>query len=159
MAYTKVVGRSGGAVGGRTPAASSGAALSRMKAQRQRDTKPEIALRKALHRLGLRYRVDRRVLPGVPSRADVVFTRAMVAVFVDGCFWHGCPLHATWPASNAEWWRAKIKANRMRDRAIDDRLTAAGWCVVRSWAHEPSDDVAQRVAALVRERTGGDVKR
>jgi DNA mismatch endonuclease (patch repair protein) len=95
-----------------------------------RDTKPERELRQILHGRSLRYRVDRRVLADVRRRADVVFPAAHVAVFVDGCFWHGCPEHATWPAHNAEFWRKKIETNRLRDRDTDRRLEAAGWNVI-----------------------------
>jgi DNA mismatch endonuclease (patch repair protein) len=78
-----------------------------------------------------------------------VFVRARIAVFVDGCFWHGCPLHASWPKSNAEWWRSKIEANRARDRDTDARLTSAGWTVVRVWEHEDPVRAAANIAELV----------
>jgi len=85
------------------------------------------------------------------SRADLVIRRAKVAVFVDGCFWHGCPTHGTWPKANAAWWKAKIEANRDRDRRVDEQLQAAGWKVLRFWEHERVEDVAKRVrATLVR---------
>jgi len=84
-------------------------------------------------------------------RADIVFSRVHVAVFVDGCFWHGCPDHMTWPKANAEWWRAKIEANIARDRRTDEQLEEAGWTVVRVWAHEPIDAAADRVELAVRE--------
>ena len=107
----------------------------RMSRQARRDTAPEVALRKELHRRGMRFRVDRPI-PGLPRRrADVVFTKARVAVFVDGCFWHSCPEHATQPASNAEWWRAKLTRNVERDRETDERLHAEGWTVLRFWEH------------------------
>jgi DNA mismatch endonuclease (patch repair protein) len=85
------------------------------------------------------------------SRADFVFQSAKVAVFVDGCFWHGCPQHATWPAANALWWRNKIEANRQRDCEATARLEAAGWYVMRIWEHEASD-AADTVALQVRQR-------
>lgn len=132
-----------------TPPASSPAALRRMKQQRQRDTRPELELRSVLHRAGLRFRVD-YPLPGLRRRGDVVFPGRRVAVFVDGCFWHGCPEHATWPKANAEWWRAKIEANVARDRDSDARLTEAGWAVVRVWEHEHSDVAAAIVCAAVK---------
>src|SRR4051794_19437376 len=91
---------------------SSPSVSARMSRTRGRDTGPELALRSELHKRGLRFRVDRPVLQGDRRRADVVFTRARVAVFIDGCFWHGCPEHATWPKANASFWREKIKANR-----------------------------------------------
>jgi DNA mismatch endonuclease, patch repair protein len=107
-----------------------------MQRQRRRDTGPEMLLRRELHRLGLRYRVDRKVLPGVRRRADVVFGPGRVAVFVDGCFWHRCPEHGTAPCANAEWWMDKLAANVARDRDTDRRLVQAGWRPVRVWEHE-----------------------
>jgi DNA mismatch endonuclease, patch repair protein len=132
------------------PPASSDDALRRMQRQRRRDTRPELALRRELHRLGLRYRVDRQVLPGVRSRADLVFTRAKVAVFVDGCFWHCCPVHGTRPKANAAWWEEKLSGTVRRDRDTDAALAAAGWRVVRIWEHEPAPVAAGRVVTQVR---------
>jgi DNA mismatch endonuclease (patch repair protein) len=120
-----------------------------MRAQRERDTGIERALRSRLHALGLRYRLHRRLLPGSRREVDLVFPRARVAVMVDGCFWHGCPEHATWPKNNADFWRAKIEANVARDRDTDERLRAAGWTVLRVWEHESPDDAATRVATAV----------
>lgn len=131
------------------PAASSPAALKRMQRQARRDTKPELALRRALHALGLRYRVDYPVVPGARRRADVAFTRAKVAVFVDGCFWHGCSMHATKPKANAEWWADKLSANVVRDRDTDERLRAAGWVVVRLWEHEDMTTAAGAIETLI----------
>jgi DNA mismatch endonuclease (patch repair protein) len=120
-----------------------------MSRQRRRDTGPELAVRQRLHALGYRYRVDHRPLPDLRARGDLVFTRARVVVFVDGCFWHRCPQHATSPQHNGEWWRAKLDANVARDRATDRRLGDAGWRVVRIWEHEdPEDAVAAVTAAL-----------
>ncbi|PPK70468.1 very short patch repair endonuclease [Actinokineospora auranticolor] len=124
----------------------------RMSRQRARDTGTEIALRRALHALGLRYRVHRRPVTGVRREADVVFTRAKVAVFVDGCFWHGCPDHATWPKRNADFWRTKIETNRRRDQDTDTRLDDAGWLAVRVWEHEDPAAAALRVHEAVRSR-------
>lgn len=104
-----------------------------------------MALRRELHRLGLRYRVDRVVIPGVRRRADVIFTRARIAVFVDGCFWHGCPTHGTRPKANAEWWVNKLEGNVARDRDTDRRLRDAGWQMVRIWEHE---DMRAAAAAI-----------
>jgi DNA mismatch endonuclease (patch repair protein) len=126
-----------------------GARLARV---RQRDTAAELALRSELHRRGLRYRVNVAPLPGVRRRADVVFPRARVAVFVDGCFWHGCPEHVTWPTSNAAWWREKIEGNVRRDRDTDRRLEEAGWRVVRVWEHEPPGAGADAVERAVGRR-------
>jgi DNA mismatch endonuclease (patch repair protein) len=123
-----------------------------MEAARQRDTAPEVRLRSLLHGMGLRYRVDCKPLPTLRRKADILFRRARVAVYVDGCFWHGCPLHATWPKENAEFWRDKIETNRRRDADTDRQLTEAGWLVVRVWEHEEAEEAAARVAAAVRER-------
>ncbi|MFG2302183.1 very short patch repair endonuclease [Actinacidiphila glaucinigra] len=124
----------------------------RMSSQRSRDTDIEIALRRTLHAAGLRYRVHRRPLKGVRREADILFGPARVAVFVDGCFWHGCPVHATWPKNNATFWRDKIEKNRARDIDTDSRLAEAGWVSVRIWEHESAAEAAQRIIALVRER-------
>lgn len=132
--------------------ASSQAVSARMARTGRRDTKPEIALRSHLHALGLRYRVDRAVLPDRRRRVDVVFGPARVAVFVDGCFWHGCPEHGTLPRSNPTYWREKIEANRARDADSNARLEAAGWAVVRVWEHENMAERAQDVESVVRLR-------
>ncbi|WP_236242461.1 very short patch repair endonuclease [Streptomyces sp. CC228A] len=126
----------------------------RMSKQRSRDTDVEMALRRTLHAAGLRYRVHRRPLKGVRREADVVFGPARVAVFVDGCFWHGCPEHATWPRNNAAFWREKIQKNRTRDNDTDARLAEAGWVSVRVWEHENATEAAERIVALVRKRRG-----
>ncbi len=121
-----------------------------MRRTRGRDTAAEMPIRGALHRRGLRFYVDRPPLPENPRRrADIVFPTARVAVFVDGCFWHGCPEHASWPKANAEWWRTKIEANRRRDSATDESLRSAGWKVVRVWEHEDPEVAADRVALTV----------
>jgi DNA mismatch endonuclease (patch repair protein) len=122
-----------------------------MKRQRQRDTAPELALRSLLHRRGLRFRVNYPI-PGLRRRADLAFTKTRVAVFVDGCFWHGCPEHGTWPKENADWWRGKIEGNRERDRDTDRRLADAGWVSVRVWEHEDVRSAAQNVAEVVEGR-------
>lgn len=123
-----------------------------MVATRQRDTAPELALRSALHRLGLRYRVNVSPIPGMRRRADVVFPKARVAVYVDGCFWHGCPIHATWPKANAEFWSDKIRTNRRRDADTDRELAEAGWTSIRVWEHEDPDEAAMRIAEAVLSR-------
>ncbi|MFG2360681.1 very short patch repair endonuclease [Streptomyces mirabilis] len=125
-----------------------------MSRQGSRDTAPEIAVRRLLHRAGLRYRVNVPV-PGMPRRTiDIVFGRVKVAIFLDGCFWHGCPVHATHPKANAEWWRAKLDKNMARDRETTDHLRSAGWTVLRFWEHESAEDVARRItAALTSERS------
>lgn len=133
------------------PAASSEAARKVMRGNRRRDTQPEMRLRRALHARGHRYRVDYPPLPGVRRRADLVFTRRRVAVFVDGCYWHGCPTHGTQPRSNAEYWRAKIARNVERDRETDRLLASAGWRVVRVWEHDPVERAVERVEAALLE--------
>ncbi len=121
----------------------------RMRKQRRRDTAPEVALRRELHRRGARFFVDRAPLPGLRRRADLVFPRKRVAVYVDGCFWHSCPQHATSPKNNAQWWADKLAANVVRDRDTDARLAAAGWGVVRIWEHEDPTEAADRVQAAL----------
>lgn len=121
------------------------ATSARLSKQRRRDTKPEVALRRELHRRGLRYFVDRAPFKGLRRRADLVFPRRKVAVYVDGCFWHSCPEHATKPRNNAQWWADKLAANVARDRNTDERLEAEGWSVVRVWEHEPVADAADKV--------------
>jgi DNA mismatch endonuclease (patch repair protein) len=123
-----------------------------MRAQRERDTGIEREIRSRLHARGLRFRVHRRLLKGSRREVDVVFPGAKVAVFVDGCFWHGCPEHGTWPRNNAEFWRRKIEGNVERDRDTDARLEADGWTVVRVWEHEAPADAAARIAAAVERR-------
>ncbi|MEQ7845805.1 very short patch repair endonuclease [Nocardioides kribbensis] len=121
-----------------------------MQANRGRDTKPEMAVRRAAHAAGLRFRVDYRPIPELNRRADLVFTRAKVAVFVDGCFWHGCPTHHTVAKSNADFWARKVTRNRERDAETDRLLREAGWTVIRAWEHEPADDVVARILTSVR---------
>lgn len=118
----------------------------------QRDTSAEIPIRRRLHAMGLRYRVDYPVLHSPRRRADIAFTRAKVAVFIDGCFWHGCPEHGTWPKRNAEFWREKIETNKQRDRDTNERLAALGWDVLRIWEHESPDDAAERIYRVVTSR-------
>jgi DNA mismatch endonuclease (patch repair protein) len=121
-----------------------------MQRARRRDTAPELRLRRELHRRGLRYRVNLRVVPGHRSRTiDVVFTRARLAVFVDGCFWHGCSDHGRRPETNEWYWSGKIERNIARDRDTTARLEDAGWKVIRVWEHEDPGDAAERVAAVL----------
>lgn len=131
------------------PGASSAAAERRMRATAQRDTPGELALRAQLRRLGLRYRVN-VILPGTRRTADVAFIGLRIAVFVDGCFWHGCPQHATWPKANAGWWREKIEGNMARDTDTTAKLRNAGWQVLRFWTHESPELAAAEVAKAVR---------
>jgi len=125
-----------------------------MRNQRRRDTKPEVTLRSELWRRGLRYRVDVGVT-GRRRKVDIAFTRAKVAVFVDGCFWHHCPEHGTLPKANRAWWTEKLESNKSRDRDTDAKLDAAGWLVIRVWEHEEPATAADRVeAAVLAHRSG-----
>lgn len=137
------------------PVPSSDSVTRRMQNTPTRDTPAELAVRRRLHAGGLRYLVDVRPEPSLRRKADIVFTRARVAVFVDGCFWHDCPIHGSAPKSNADWWRAKLDSNASRDRDTDRRLAEVGWAVLRVWEHEDPDDAAGRIVALVRKRTPG----
>lgn len=125
-----------------------------MKNTPTRDTPAELALRRILHSMGLRYRVDVRADPELRRRADIVFSRAKVAVFVDGCFWHACPDHGSSPKANAAWWAEKLRTNVQRDRDTDRRLRSAGWKVIRVWEHEDPAVVAEEVANAVAKRRG-----
>jgi DNA mismatch endonuclease (patch repair protein) len=145
---TRATKKDGRRTGAARPQAPSAMVRRRMQATPQRDTQCEIGLRRAVYRLRLRYRVDRPI-PGTRRRADLLFARAKVAVFVDGCFWHGCPEHGTWPKSNAEWWHKKIEANRSRDSDTDCKLRALGWTVLRFWEHFDPTAAAHRVAECI----------
>lgn len=123
-----------------------------MQNQRRRDTSCELEIRSNLHRRGLRYRVDVRPLACWRRRADIVFPRARVAVFVDGCFWHGCPEHPRPAKTNSSWWTSKLARNRERDAETNARLAAAGWEVVRVWEHEDPATAADRIASAVLKR-------
>lgn len=113
-----------------------------MMANRGRDTKPELVVRSALHAAGMRYRVNIAPVTGFRRTADIVFTRVRLAVFIDGCFWHGCELHYQRPGRNQDYWDAKVEMNRRRDRETDVRLREKGWTVVRFWEHEVREDPA-----------------
>ena len=119
---------------------------------RARDTKPELAIRREVHRRGMRYRVAMRPLKAIRRSADLVFTRAKVAVFVDGCFWHQCPEHFRMPSTNTDYWAAKIAGNQSRDHETDQLLRDAGWEVARVWEHETTADAASLVEGLVTAR-------
>ncbi len=116
---------------------------------RRRDTKPEWLLRRALHARGWRYFVDRPVRGVSRCRPDLLFPGLLVAVFVDGCFWHFCPAHTHLPRANATYWHAKLLANRQRDALHDAELTGAGWCVVRVWEHDPVEVALATVEAVL----------
>lgn len=121
----------------------------RMSVTPQKDTSAEMAIRKRLHSMGLRYRVDYPVLKKPRRVADIVFTGIQIAVFVDGCFWHGCPDHGTWPKNNADFWRNKILANQVRDKDTNDRLKELGWTVIRIWEHDDPENAARKIARSV----------
>ncbi|MGH7720091.1 MAG: very short patch repair endonuclease [Gemmatimonadaceae bacterium] len=121
-----------------------------MRGNRKADTRPELRVRSLLHRRGYRFRKDFRIdLPGVRVRADIAFPRHRLAIFIDGCFWHGCPEHGNLPRANAQYWLPKLKRNSERDRRVDARLGEEGWTVVRIWEHvDPQESVARIVRAV-----------
>jgi DNA mismatch endonuclease (patch repair protein) len=124
-----------------------------MQANRSRDTQPELAVRRILHACGLRYRVATAPLPGLRRRADIVFTRQHIAVFIDGCFWHGCEAHGRKSFQhNTDYWPKKIANNMERDLDTTKRLEAAGWHVMRFWEHESPMEVAAVIEGAVKER-------
>lgn len=116
-----------------------------MRAQKTTGTKIELQVRRGLHSRGYRYRVDRKLQPDLPFRGDIVWSGRRVVVFLDGCFWHGCPIHGTAPKSNGEWWKAKIEGNRDRDRRVGEILERRGWTVLRFWEHEDPDTIIESV--------------
>ncbi len=120
-----------------------------MRANRSRDTVPELAVRRLLHARGFRYRVDVRPLPSLRRKADVVFTRTRIAVFIDGCFWHGCEQHFVMPKANASYWQQKIARNRDRDVVTSRLLVEAGWTVLRYWEHQRPEEVVAAIAFTV----------
>lgn len=123
-----------------------------MLSNRGRDTTFELSVRRILYAMGLRYRVDFRVVQQVRSRADVAFPGRHIAVYFDGCFWHGCPVHATAPKTNAAFWAAKLLRNIERDRAVDVALAESGWLVLRYWEHEDPNAIAVDIAEQVGQR-------
>lgn len=134
------------------PKASSIAALNRLKAAKPRDTAPEKALRNELHKRGLRYRVDVRPIINLNRRADIVFRSTKVAVFVDGCFWHGCPIHGTQAKANADFWKTKIERNQERDAETNQLLRKAGWKVIRVWEHENPQKASVKIQKIILKR-------
>jgi DNA mismatch endonuclease, patch repair protein len=127
------------------PNPSSAAVSARMSQARTAGTRPELSLRRQLYRMGLRYRIQ-YIVKGLPRRTiDIAFPAARLAVFIDGCFWHGCGLHRSIPKSNARWWAQKLAGNKDRDKNTDERLTDLGWHVIRFWEH---DEVADMVEAV-----------
>lgn len=128
---------------------SSPEASRRMARVRQKGTSAELALRRELYSRGFRYRVEFEVLRRPHRVADIAFPKLKIAVFVDGCFWHGCPIHASWPKQNSEFWKEKIEANQARDLDTNKRLQNVGWTVLRFWEHESPIEAAVAVAAMV----------
>ena len=120
-----------------------------MLGNKARDTKPELAVRRLLHAHGYRYRVNYRASRDIRRTADIVFSRRRIAVFIDGCFWHGCPLHGTSPKANSDYWGPKLAKNVERDLDTTARLTAEGWMVLRFWEHETPEHVAGEIEAAI----------
>ena len=116
-----------------------------MRRMPSKNTKPEVALRRELHKLGLRYRIHANELPGTP---DIVFTKAKMAVFVDGCYWHFCPVHANLPKTNRRWWRKKFTENRKRDERNDRELESMDWMPIRTWEHEDPIETARAIKKI-----------
>lgn len=146
----------------RAPNASSARVRIVMQANSGQDTRPEQVVRSLLHRSGLRFRKNVRPLPSLRCAADVVFPRAKACIFVDGCFWHGCPAHFRVPMANAEWWAEKIEANRVRDRRNNVFLRRKGWQVIRLWEHDPNARALGTLASRIRSRivaTSSECKR
>ncbi|WP_432957129.1 very short patch repair endonuclease [Micromonospora haikouensis] len=122
------------------PAPLNETVSNQMKRMRRASTKPELLVRRELHRRGLRFRINH---PALPGRPDIAFTRARIAIFIDGCFWHQCPQHGMLPKNNREWWQEKLRRNVERDREKDAALLALGWQVRHFWEHEDPADVAE----------------
>lgn len=136
------------------PPASSPSIRARMSRQQRRDTKPELLVRKILHSRGIRYRVDAAPESGVRCKADLLWRGLRLAVFIDGCFWHGCPEHATRPKANEAWWAEKLDGNVQRDRRTNRQLTSLGWIVLRFWEHEQPSTVADVICQTLAELRG-----
>jgi DNA mismatch endonuclease (patch repair protein) len=134
--------------------ASSDSARSIMRANKRRDTRPELLVRRLLHAQGLRYRVDHRVVQESRTRADIAFTRQRIAVFIDGCFWHSCPEHLHLPKANADYWVTKLARNVQRDAEVTALLRELGWTVLRFWEHVPPASAAEEINAAVRRHRG-----
>lgn len=117
----------------------------RMRATPQRNTSAELAVRRLLHSHGYRYRVNLSPIAGLRSRADIVFTKHKIAIYIDGCFWHACPLHASWPKKNPQFWKSKIQENIRRDHRVQQELINSGWTVLRFWEHESPQLVVTRI--------------
>lgn len=143
----------------RTPVASTVLVAARMSRQRRRDTAPEVAVRRVLFARGLRYRVNYPV-PGMNRRTiDIAFTRAKIAVFLDGCYWHGCPIHGTRPRANAEWWASKLDRNQQRDAETSKYLATHAWIVLRFWEHDAVEHVVDTVSDQIAGITSPGARR
>lgn len=129
--------------------ASTPAIRKTMQGNKGRDTKPELAVRRLLHARGFRYRINYRPEKDLRRTADIVFTRAKVAVFIDGCYWHGCPEHYIAPTTNGRFWSEKIETNRARDAETTRVLQDRGWAVLRHWEHENTKDIVQSISTAV----------
>jgi DNA mismatch endonuclease, patch repair protein len=139
-----------------SPSASTPAVRASMQGNRRRDTSPERRLRSHLHGLGYRFRVDRPIRADASLiRPDIVFTRARIAIFVDGCFWHGCPEHGRTPTTNGDYWGPKLRRNRERDERQTRALEDAGWLVIRLWEHIDEDEAIAVVVAALASRLDG----
>jgi DNA mismatch endonuclease (patch repair protein) len=136
----------------RAPISSSSVVRRVMQANTGRETGPERIVRGFLHQCGLRFQNDRRPIPNLRCTADLVFPGARLCLFVDGCFWHGCPVHFRVPDSNSAWWAEKIEANRVRDRRNDAVLARDGWKVIRIWEHQVSGPYLAKLEAIIRKR-------
>ncbi len=130
---------------GPAPPPSSDVVAARFRRQGRRDTRHELAVRRRLHARGVRYRVDVRPCRETRARGDIVWKGRRLVVFLDGCFWHGCPSCGHLPKANRGWWAAKLAANAARDRRADAVLTGLGWRVLRFWEHEDPDDVVDAI--------------
>ena len=138
------------------PIPSSPAASRRMAATRGTNNRADRLIRSALHRRGLRFRIQRRLIPDSTRTVDIVFPRAHLAVFVDGCFWHDCPAHGSQPKSNVEWWREKLRQNVERDQDTNQRLRDLGWRIIRIWEHEDPAEAADLIADAYYQSLAGD---
>ncbi|WP_411700880.1 very short patch repair endonuclease [Conyzicola sp.] len=130
--------------------ATNEATRTSMLGNRSRDTKPELLVRRALHAQGYRFRVDLRPEPTLRTRSDIVFTKRRVAIYIDGCFWHGCPTHGTTPKSNVDYWAPKLARNIERDRESTRALQERGWVVLRFWEHQPVGEVVAAITARLK---------
>ena len=151
MSPTRLISHDGDMASRQAKPVSTGVS-ERMRRQAVRDTEIEMALRRRLHASGLRYRVHVRPVPSIRRTADIAFPRARVAVFVDGCFWHGCTVHKTIPTSNRTFWAEKIAKNVRRDEDTRRRLLEAGWLHIQVWEHDDPDAAAAAIAEIVAAR-------